>query len=472
MPYPMLRDEEIEALLSRYSKQGPPPAPFLAPPTARPEPLNFFGLPDPAQKPSLLNFFGVGTTPPRTPHAPILPPLAPNAPPTPAHHVPALLAQATTGAAAPLEPDAEKDEEISDLLGITRGEAFRNDLPPREAPEPFELAAEAEDRNNQIGKLEFMRTLAGNLGRIGQGLIGSGGGISPSDVEPVDLRGLDMTIGRAEDRMTPWERQMINESFGTSLPSGAELSRIQPLLPALSTVARNRQAILSEEARRQDTRQLAAERQEGINERAEKSRTFQREMEAQRYSRLSPAQVKDITALDAASSILDRIAEEKPSFDTGPVAARWHTAANFIGAADPKKAAFRAMVTTQFNDTLRRLTGAAVSPGEAQRVATEMPTMNDNDEAFTEKINKVRARLNELRSISLENLRRSGKEVSEFGSPATVPGARTTAVALGIGTGAENTQPAAGRIRVQEISSGRTGTIPENEFDESKYKRL
>jgi hypothetical protein len=142
----------------------------------------------------------------------------------------------------------------------------------------------------------------------------------------------------------------------------------------------------------------------------ETDRTDKKEHEA----KPSDSQVSTITDFDNVLKSLNEIEANKDKFDTGPIAGRLHSAAAVIGIADPKKAAFAASVGENLADYLKSKSGATVSAQERSQLMQNVPTINDNDEIFKEKVKYLRNRIGDHRNTFLGNAEKQGKNVTAF----------------------------------------------------------
>lgn len=158
---------------------------------------------------------------------------------------------------------------------------------------------------------------------------------------------------------------------------------------------------------RREASQLIREAMSGTRKRAE-------EAEAKRKM-LSDAQIKILNEFDTGISNLDFIEREKEGIDTGPAAAAKNKAASWVGVDDPRTSSFRAAVGDSLATYIRSLSGAAVSDRERAFLLQNVPKMEDNDQVFKAKLKMVRDRLKRIRAVHIENFRRQGKDVEEFG---------------------------------------------------------
>ena len=131
---------------------------------------------------------------------------------------------------------------------------------------------------------------------------------------------------------------------------------------------------------------------------------------------LSDKQVEIISTYDRTLDEMDRIMEEKKTLDidTGHIAGRLNSVAHVFGIDDPKVSNFKARVGQQLALYIRGISGAAVSGPERQDLEDNMPTMNDNDKTFNEKMQTLKRRITAHRNIDLSNYAKQGKNAAPF----------------------------------------------------------
>lgn len=173
----------------------------------------------------------------------------------------------------------------------------------------------------------------------------------------------------------------------------------------------------SSERREYKERELDLRRQAlaQSKEQSELNRNFREEGRAL----LSDKEVAELSDIDKSLSVLNRIKAEKPNINTGPASAAQSWAAQLVGMDDSEKSAFKALVGDQLAQYIKSISGAAVSEQEAQRLLQNIPKISDQDETFTTKLAELEKTLREGRQIRTQNLRRRGKDVSQFQAPAS-----------------------------------------------------
>lgn len=123
--------------------------------------------------------------------------------------------------------------------------------------------------------------------------------------------------------------------------------------------------------------------------------------------------VNDKTALDNTLSLLGTIKELKKGIPTGQGQNIRNSAAQLINIDDPQVSGFKAMVGTQLADYIKSISGAAVSDQERAFLIKNVPTMQDSDETFNQKLDQVIERLTANRQRFLDNIEGSGRKVSD-----------------------------------------------------------
>lgn len=174
------------------------------------------------------------------------------------------------------------------------------------------------------------------------------------------------------------------------------------------------QALASKAAAADDWRNKNFEQRDRAIEATRINRETDRTDKKEHEAKPSDSQVSTITDFDNVLKSLNEIEANKDKFDTGPIAGRLHSAAAAIGVADPKKAAFAASVGENLADYLKSKSGATVSAQERSQLMQNVPTINDNDEIFKEKVKYLRNRIGDHRSTFLSNAEKQGKNVTAF----------------------------------------------------------
>jgi len=87
-----------------------------------------------------------------------------------------------------------------------------------------------------------------------------------------------------------------------------------------------------------------------------------------------------------SKTILADMSESFKSTFVGPLAGRFNTVKDMVGASDPKVAAFIGQVRSYQNALIKAITGAQMGEKEATRIMGQMPKFSDNPKAFIAKL--------------------------------------------------------------------------------------
>ena len=144
--------------------------------------------------------------------------------------------------------------------------------------------------------------------------------------------------------------------------------------------------------------------------------------DAMDYKRAEKAKVTDkqsgeLMSHDKAIMAIDDVLAQKKNWDTGKLSMGMNKVASWVGLDDSKKSAFKADVGEQLAQYIKAISGATVSPTERASLLENVPSVYDNDETFEAKAKALRNRLQRNKDIELDYLQKSGKNVSEYGSP-------------------------------------------------------
>lgn len=134
------------------------------------------------------------------------------------------------------------------------------------------------------------------------------------------------------------------------------------------------------------------------------------------HDELSDKQTESIAGYDKLLGLTDSILAKKQAIDTGPLAARQSSIAQFFGIDDSKKSAFKADVTDNLSQYIKSLSGLTVSDRERQALMNVVPKMEDNDQTFMTKLKSFQDRVNLYRSTELKAIQSQGKNIDTFPS--------------------------------------------------------
>lgn len=122
---------------------------------------------------------------------------------------------------------------------------------------------------------------------------------------------------------------------------------------------------------------------------------------------------------------------------TGPIAGRSLSGKKMLGIADPKQLELEQTLGKIKADFMKALSGAAVSDSEVKRLSKFLPSITDQESVIRSKLNTL---MKETQQSEANFIRTLGAT--------------------------KNT------IRVKEKSTGKTGTIPINEYDPNVYEKI
>lgn len=156
---------------------------------------------------------------------------------------------------------------------------------------------------------------------------------------------------------------------------------------------------------------------------------------------LSSTQVSSLADIDSTISLANKAKELATQVNTGPISGRVGKAAQATGAASNNFIDLNSQITNIKANFMKAISGAAVSEQEAQRLAQFLPDVTDSENVIQRKLTNL--------VDNLSQTRESLYKAAGGDNPYSV-----------------NSQQ---MINVFDVNSGQAGTIPENEFDPSKY---
>lgn len=136
--------------------------------------------------------------------------------------------------------------------------------------------------------------------------------------------------------------------------------------------------------------------------------------------RLSDKEVKDITALDDGSRILEEIDNLLENTEVedylGPYSSRIENMMNYVPTAelDENFVKMQQLVGIQLADYVKSISGAQVSEQEAQRLLKNIPNVTDKPKAFKVKLDQFKKELKDARSDYLKNIGKQKKSAEKF----------------------------------------------------------
>jgi len=175
--------------------------------------------------------------------------------------------------------------------------------------------------------------------------------------------------------------------------------------------------------------------------------------------KLTSTQVDAFQGFNSSLDLIDRIAPLAQNVDTGPLAGRLAQ----LGILTPGLSETLGFTQEEQKDVIqlealmrnlqasfqKAISGAAVSEPEARRLAKFLPSINDNEQQLSIKLSTLKDSIN-TQKAGLRSL--------------------VGAVEQQTGTNVVEAEEAGEEVRVREISTGRTGTIPRSELDEAKFE--
>jgi hypothetical protein len=133
---------------------------------------------------------------------------------------------------------------------------------------------------------------------------------------------------------------------------------------------------------------------------------------------LSDKQTEIMTSFDTGTDLAGRVRDlySKTKDDLGFYSSKFEEGKKYIPfmEKDPDFVAMQALVGTQLADYVKRISGAAVSEEEAQRLAKNIPSMDDKPKEFMRKLEEFEKILNRNRDITLKGFKKQGKDPSRF----------------------------------------------------------
>jgi hypothetical protein len=133
---------------------------------------------------------------------------------------------------------------------------------------------------------------------------------------------------------------------------------------------------------------------------------------------LSDKQTEIMTSFDTGTDMINRVKDlySKTQEDLGFYASKLEEGKKYIPGMekDPDFVAMQALVGTQLADYVKRISGAAVSEEEAQRLAKNIPSMTDKPKEFMRKLEEFEKTLNRNRDKTVKGFRKQGKDPSRF----------------------------------------------------------
>jgi hypothetical protein len=139
---------------------------------------------------------------------------------------------------------------------------------------------------------------------------------------------------------------------------------------------------------------------------------------------LTPTEVQGVIELQGARGLLDQLGsmKERENIDTGPIANAIDWMRSKVGVGDPKRVEFKALVGTQIAEYIKSISGATVSEPERAQLLQNVPTANDNDEAFMAKLATVKRLLDNKLATTRRAFEATGRSTTIFDRPTVTSG--------------------------------------------------
>jgi len=167
----------------------------------------------------------------------------------------------------------------------------------------------------------------------------------------------------------------------------------------------------------EDRLRVMEDRELGKQGRFDRSQDF-REKEKQE---ISDKQTETISEFDTGQALVDEVKKliKSNKDNLGPWASQAEEGKKYVPgmSRDSDFVAMQSLVGTQLADYVKRMSGAAVSEEEAQRLAKNIPTMTDKPESFQRKLKEFEKILKKNRKIVLSGFEKQGKDPSAFKKP-------------------------------------------------------
>ena len=210
--------------------------------------------------------------------------------------------------------------------------------------------------------------------------------------------------------------QPLDEKSVRQVPA-AQLYKLSKPMQDLVVQTMKADLAAQQEDRRQKSLQLR-ERGLDIKEGAEDRRERQFKHKIEEKDELSDKQTEQINAFDTGQNLITKIRDlfPKAKDDLGFYASKFEEGKKFVPGMerDSDFVAMQQMVGTQLADYVKQISGAAVSEEEAQRLAKNIPSVNDKPNEFMRKLDEFEKILQENRKISLDSYKKQGKDPSAF----------------------------------------------------------
>lgn len=225
-----------------------------------------------------------------------------------------------------------------------------------------------------------------------------------------------------------------------------------------------RRAALEQQERRtrliEEMNEIRRQKEQNIDRRFEKTHDYKTnkfDWQKDEKDELSDKQVEIITEFDIGSNIINEIKNKyklpNVQDSLGFYASKLSESKKYIPFAerDPDFVQMQALVGTQLADYVKRISGAAVSEQEAQRLAKNIPSMEDKPQEFMKKLETFEEILNKNRKTTVDSINKQGKTAGGFAKESQ--------------TSTESQFP---DVVKMQIPDGRIKLIPRNQVEAAK----
>lgn len=343
-----------------------------------------------------------------------------------------VIQQATpgTGLASP-----ENRQAISDTLKPGFGATTEEQMAGAEQAagvEPWQKAAQVQgdqEIRQRGDRLSFLKSMAQSADLMGRGMAGLGGSLPPEGYAPASMEGINEQIGLSDDKMTSQEVAMAKSVFGIDLPQGYSFKRFATMMPSAAGILRT-QSMMGLGQQRLDIQNFNAHKLPN-----------------------TPASRIEYAANSLKS--IDRVRQSFNADQIGPVEGRVSRLLINLGVAEPGVALTNANLVDMMAKYVRSISGVAVSEKEFVRLRQVGPNIAQNADQFNALIDNFERIIKSEIESTLKVHEDIGYDVNNLRKDFGTSGNAGTA-----------------NIRVRVKTTGATGTIPANEFDESIYEKI
>jgi len=202
---------------------------------------------------------------------------------------------------------------------------------------------------------------------------------------------------------------------------GTAKNRLQGMLAKSQGItAKDQLGIQRERERMAGYDQLNAKRQAAMGDRLDKSlvrKDISLDQAKTKMDRPSETFAGKMSDLDTIKDHMNKIRNLKDKVNTGAVTNSLNSfAGKWISGSIPSedRTKLKTMTTHTLADYIKSISGAAVSEQEAKRLKDGIPTMDDDDEIFSQKMEAFSVMLESMRDEKIKALESTGRDISKF----------------------------------------------------------